>query len=418
MLLMLVATSMVVSSCDKEDDDDDNNNPGTQTVVLAGEINSDRTLSSDTIYKLDGYVVVNSGVTLNIEAGTIIKAELGTGTDASVLVITRGAKINAVGTAANPIVFTSVEDSITVGQKFGTNLTKNDISLWGGIIILGNAKVSAANGDTEAQIEGLPANSTFGVYGGSNDADDSGNFQYVSIRHTGTAIDDDNELQGLTLGGVGTATDISNVEVYASFDDGIEIFGGAVSLSNVLIAYANDDALDFDQNYSGTITNFYVIHEGGSGGNAAFEFDGPEGTTHTTGKFTVTNGTVKSLNSGLGRAGTLKSSAQGTINNTEFIDFTSWINVEGGSAITKFIAGDLKITNSQFDKSSLSGAVKPVKVDGTTGVSTLTPADSLAVIAAFELVANNNTATTSPTVGATINTFIGWTKADDEDLVD
>ncbi len=416
MLLMLLAASFAITSCDKDKNNDDND-PQTETVVLAGQINNDRTLSSDTIYELDGYVVVGNNATLTIEPGTIIKAQTGTNTDATVLVITRGAKINAVGTADKPIIFTSVEDNITVGQKFGTNLTKDDIQLWGGIIILGSANISAGDGDTETQIEGLPANSVFGLYGGNNNADNSGKIQYVSIRHTGTAIDDDNELQGLTLGGVGSGTEISHVEIYASFDDGIEIFGGTVNVNNIVVAYANDDAIDLDMNYSGTITNFYVIHEGGGAGNSAFEFDGPEGSTYTSGKFTVTNGTVKSVNNGNGRAATLKSAAQGTISNTTFLNFSRWVTVEGQSSIDNFIASDLKLTNCKFENASLTGVVTPVKVDGS-GNSTLALVDSVAVITAFELSANNNTASTSVTGFANISVFAGWTKSGNEGLID
>jgi hypothetical protein len=401
-LLMLLAASFAMSSCNKDDDDD--KTPTTETVVLSGEITANRTLSADTIYNLDGYVVVNSGVTLNIEAGTIIKASLGTGTDATVLVITKGATINAVGTASKPIIFTSVEDNITAGQKFGTNLGKDDISLWGGIIILGNAKISATDGDTETQIEGLPANSTFGVFGGTNDADDSGNFQYVSIRHTGTAIDDDNELQGLTLGGVGTGTDISHVEVYASFDDGIEIFGGAVNVNNLLVAYANDDALDLDMNYSGTINNFYVIHEGGGAGNSSFEFDGPEGATYTSGKYTVSNGTVKSVG-GSGRAATLKSASQGTIQDCAFIGFNNWVTVEGGSAIANFLSGELEFNNCEFKVASLTGLVVANDSTQVSAVETV-------------FLAGTNTAVTTTTKGATISAFAAWTLADEQNLVD
>ncbi len=405
MMLVVLAATVTFSSCKKDDEGD--GDPQTSTVVLSGEYTTDRQLSSDTIYELDGYVIFNGGATLRIEPGTIIKAHTGTGTDATVLVIARGSKIEAVGNANNPIIFTSVEDNIEVGQKFGTNLGKDDISLWGGVIILGNAKISAQDGDTETQIEGLPANSTFGLYGGTNDADDSGELRYVSIRHTGTSIALDNELQGLTLGGVGTGTQINYVESYASFDDGIEIFGGAVNLNHVVVAYANDDALDFDQNYSGTVNNFYVIHEGGSAGNSAFEFDGPEAATYTTGMYTVSNGTVKSVG-GNGRAATLKSNSQGTIQDCAFIGFTSWVTVEGGDANTNYLDGDLEIINCQFVAASLDGLVK------SNGGSV----DSLAIDAAFQLVAAGNTSVTTTTIGATLSAFAGWSLAEEQNLID
>lgn len=413
-LLVMLAVSVTITSCKKDDEDDDT--VETQTVVLSGQITANRTLSADTIYELAGYVVVDNGATLTINEGTIIKGREGSGAAASALIIARGANININGTANKPVIFTSVLDNIAVGQKFGTNLEKGVSGLWGGLIVLGNATVSVGDGDTEGQIEGIPAEYTFGLYGGSDDADGSGSISYVSIRHSGTELRPNQELQGLTLGGVGTGTTISHVEIFGSSDDGIEIFGGSVNLSNVLITYCEDDGLDFDQNYSGTVTNFMVLHEGASGGNSAFEFDGPEGTTYTSGKFTVNNGTVKSLG-GSGRAATLKSAAQGTINNVTFIGFSSWINVEGGSAITNFIDGDLKLTNCKFDATSLTGGVRPVKVDAN-GVSTLTSSDSLAVVAAFELGANANTAAASPAGSADASVFASWTWTSNAGLLD
>lgn len=402
-LLLLMAASFAFTSCDKDDDGDDT--PETETVVLSGQINSNRTLSADTIYELAGYVVVDNGATLTINEGTIIKAREGSGAASSVLVIARGAKINANGTANNPIIFTSVLDNITVGQKFGTNLTKTNSGLWGGLIVLGNAKVSTTNGDTEGQIEGIPGEYTFGRYGGTNDADNSGSITYVSIRHSGTELVPDQELQGLTLGGVGNGTVINHVEVVASSDDGIEIFGGSVNLNDVVVTFCEDDGLDFDQNYSGTITNFLVLHEGASAGNSAFEFDGPEGSTYTTGKFTVTNGTVKSLNGGTGRAATLKSAAQGTINNTVFIGFPTWVSVEGGAANTNFQGGDLVFTNTQFVKSDLNGVIVSSDASLTATLQTI-------------LQGGTNTAVSAPTVGATQSAFASWTWTSNQNLLD
>jgi hypothetical protein len=402
-LLLLVATSVIVSSCSK--DEDNNDSKTTANVVLSGSINANRTLSADTIYELAGYVVVDSGATLTINEGTIIKAREGSGAAASALIIARGSKINAVGTSAKPIIFTSVLDNITVGQKFGTNLTKDNSSLWGGLILLGNAKVSTTAADTEGQIEGIPADYTFGLYGGTNDADNSGSLSFVSIRHSGTELKPDQELQGLTLGGVGSATTINHVEIFASSDDGIEIFGGAAVLSDILVVYCQDDALDFDQNYSGSISNFLVIHAGASAGNAGLEIDGPEGSTYTSGKFTLNNGTVKNPSSATGRAATLKSAAQGTINNVAFTGFTNWVSVEGGSANANFQSGELEFTNSQFVKSSIA--------------STITSSDSTLTAALNTILAGgSNTAVTTPTVGATQSVFASWTWASNANLLD
>lgn len=401
-MLVMLAVSLTITSCKKDDEKD---NTTTSNVVLTGSINQNRTLSADTIYEIGGYVVVDSGATLTINPGTIIKAREGSGAAASALIIARGAKINAVGNASQPIIFTSVLDNIEVGQKFGTNLTKDNTSLWGGLIVLGNAKVSTTAGDTEGQIEGIPADYTFGLYGGSNDADNSGKISYVSIRHSGTELKPDQELQGLTLGGVGSATEIDHVEIFASSDDGIEIFGGAAVLTDVLIVYCQDDGLDFDQNYSGSVSNFLVIHAGASAGNAGLEIDGPEGSTYTSGKFTLNNGTVKNPSNATGRAATLKSAAQGTINNVVFTGFTNWVSVEGGSANTNFQNGDLVFTNSQFVIGDINDAIVSSDTSLTAALRTI-------------LAGGTSTAVTTPTVGATQSAFASWTWASNANLLD
>ena len=291
---------------------------GSETVT--GDISSSTTWSASKIYVLEGRVIVRSSATLTIEPGTIIKAKEGTGTNASALIVERGAKIMAEGTASKPIIFTTVLDNIEVGQTSGTSLDENDRGKWGGLIILGNAPSSVENSDTEGQIEGIPANETYGKYGGSDANDNSGKLAYISIRHGGALIGAGNEINGLTLGGVGAGTSISNIEILSNVDDGIEFFGGTVNVTNLLIAYQDDDGIDIDQNYSGTIDNFYVVH-GGSGTDEGLEIDGPEGSTHTGGLFTLKNGTVKSSD-GKGSAGDLKSKAQGTIENVSFSGYS------------------------------------------------------------------------------------------------
>ena len=175
-------------------------------VVKTGFISTNETWVATQMYELQGKVVVQNGVTLTIEPGTIIKGQEGTGTNASALVIAKGGMIDAVGTATSPIIFTSVLDNIQEGQLTGTNLDENDQGKWGGIIVLGDAPISAADGDVLSQIEGIPVTDTYGAFGGSNVADNSGSMSYVSIRHGGALIGAGNEINGLTLGGVGTGT--------------------------------------------------------------------------------------------------------------------------------------------------------------------------------------------------------------------
>jgi hypothetical protein len=251
-------------------------------------ISESTTWTNDNIYVLNQKVVVPSGVVLTIQAGTIIKGTEGTGSLASALIVAQGGKLNAVGTATEPIIFTSINDNIEIGQTAGTNLDETNSGLWGGLIVLGYAP-SSFSGDVEVvQIEGIPADDTFGLYGGDNATDNSGVYKYISIRHGGALIGEGNEVNGLTLGGVGSGTVIENIEVVANVDDGIEFFGGTVNASNLLVWAQGDDALDIDQGYSGTIDNAVVIL--GANSDHAFEIDGPEGTA--TGSFTLRNSTI------------------------------------------------------------------------------------------------------------------------------
>lgn len=281
--------------------------------IVSGYLTGNVTWTADKIYEIAGKVVVDNNATLTIEAGTIIKGREGSGTLASALVVAQGGKIYANGTASLPIIFTSVLDNIKVGERVGTNLTETDAGLWGGVIVLGKAPVSAQDGDNLAQIEGIPTSDAFGAFGGSDPADNSGSMTFVSIRHGGALIGAGNEINGLTLGGVGNGTTISNIEVIGNLDDGIEFFGGTVNVSNVLVAFQGDDGIDIDMNYSGTVDNFVVIN--GSSSDEALEVDGPEGSTYTNGMFTLSNGTCYIYGSSNFSNGDFKSKAQGTVQN-------------------------------------------------------------------------------------------------------
>ncbi len=380
------------------------------TVQVSGAITTNTTWTADKIWILNGKVVVDNGATLTIEAGTIIKGAEGQETLASALVIARGAKLNAVGTAAQPIIFTSILDNIQIGQTAGTNLLRTDNEKWGGVAILGNAPISAQSGDTEARLEGLPVSENYSFYGGSVANDNSGTIAYISIRHGGISIGEGNELNGLTLGGVGSGTSISNVEIYATLDDGIECFGGTVNISNALVYFQGDDGIDLDMNYSGTISNFIVMHGDGIGTDEGLEIDGPEGSTYTTGKFTLSNGLVKSVGTTDGSPGDFKDKAQGNITNVTF-DYSSVggknIKIRAkydaacaqqADALTRLLSDDLVFTNS----SSPAASGNPLSVYNSSSTSTCsTAADQTAAEAKW---------TTG--TGGTVNTSdFSWTIA-------
>ncbi|WP_439153312.1 hypothetical protein [Winogradskyella sp.] len=353
LLIALVASTLVFTGCFKDDDTPiiieettivNNNNPNggddCPVVAVTGAISQSTTWTSDNIYQLNQKVVVGDGVTLTINPGTIIKGSAGTGSLASALIVARGGTLNAQGTADQPIIFTSTSDNITCGQTAGTNLDQDDRGLWGGLILLGNAPCSFSGDIPEAQIEGIPADDTFGLYGGTDPEDSSGALSYISIRHGGALIGEGNEINGLTLGGVGRGTLIDNIEVVANVDDGIEFFGGTVDASNLLVWAQGDDAIDIDQAYSGIVDNAVVVL--GDISDHAFEIDGPEGTLN--GAFTLRNATIigNSVTSN-GEYADYRSNAQGLTENIYAFGFPDGKDVEldNDGVATNYNNGDL-----------------------------------------------------------------------------
>lgn len=333
MILTIAAGSMLaITSCKKEGCTDpaalnynadikEKNDDGSciypytavDTVYVNGNITADETWVTGKTYILTTRVAVTSGATLTIEPGVIVKGEAGTGANATALIIARGAKLMALGTATEPIIFTSIADQIVPGEIASPNLSTSLDGLWGGVIVLGNAQISADA--ATIQIEGIPVSDPNGLYGGSDNADNSGVIQYISIRHGGSNIGEGNEINGLTLGGVGTGTVIDHIEVIANQDDGVEIFGGSVNLSDVIVINCGDDAIDTDQNWIGTLTNFIVINAG----DKSMELDGPEGAT-LPGNFTLTNGSIQ----GGGASGLVDNdpNTNGDLNNIFFFDLS------------------------------------------------------------------------------------------------
>jgi hypothetical protein len=290
----------------------------TTNVVISSNITSNTTWTANNVYELGGRITVLDGVTLTIEPGTVIKGQAGTGANATALLVARGGKINAVGTQFKPIIFTSVADEITpeqvgAGLFISPNLDPATQGLWGGVIILGKAPISASA--SEIQIEGIPTTDPNGLYGGNDVSDNSGVMKYVSIRHGGANIGNGNEINGLTLGGVGNGTTIENIEIVGNQDDGIEFFGGTVNVSNLLVWFSGDDAIDTDQAWAGTLNNFIVIC--GSATDHALEIDGPEGTLMAS--HTLRNGSIKG--SPEAELGDFRACPRGTFENIFFFDF-------------------------------------------------------------------------------------------------
>lgn len=390
--IALLSSAVFFSCIEGNDKPDIDLNPGAG-VVINSNITTNTTWETGKIYILSGRIAVTPGNTLTIQPGVIVKGEVGTGSNATALVVARGAKINAVGTASSPIIFTTVADEIKPGQIISPNLEPNLSGLWGGVIILGKAKGSFAGDVTEIQIEGIPPSDTNGLYGGTDDTDNSGVLKYISIRHGGANIGEGNEINGLTLGGVGSGTVIENVEVVANQDDGIEWFGGAVSVKNALVWNAGDDAIDTDQAWSGTLDNFIVIT--GSETDHALEIDGPEGSPIAA--HTIKNGTIKGNN--VSELGDFRDGARGTFENIYFFGFADPATTNG--------RGDLSLSGDKTLASFAGGTLKFIKLEATL-------ADGVALATVFK----NGTSASATLVAAGANTvgankavFANWTWA-------
>jgi len=219
--------------------------------VLSGQLTSDRTLDAGVTYFLDGTYSVQSGATLTIPAGTKIVADVETGEETSTyIVIQKGAAIDIQGSADNPVVMTSA------------NETPGD---WGGLVIAGDA--TTTNGvDATAEVGGI-------LYGGTNDTDSSGNIDYLVINYAGASINADSQFNGLTLYAVGSGTTIDWVAALNGTDDGIEYFGGTVSTNNYYSENNQDDSVDWTEGWNGTLTNAYILHTE-AGFSTAVEADG------------------------------------------------------------------------------------------------------------------------------------------------
>lgn len=220
----------------------------TSSVPVSGTINTSTTWTANNRYVLNEFVGVASGATLTIEPGTVIYG----GTTRATLFIQRGAKIIADGTARRPIVFTSA-------QRVGSRAQQD----WGSLVLLGNAPINVPVGF--AFLEGLPSETAYS-YGGTNASDSSGILRYVRLEFGGFPIVTNQEINGLTLGGVGSGTVIDYVEVLHNKDDGFEFFGGTVNARHLLGVAIADDGLDFDFGYSGSVQFVALVKRVPAGG--------------------------------------------------------------------------------------------------------------------------------------------------------
>lgn len=315
---------------------------------LSGTIKTNTVLKTGKTYLLKGFVYVAGGATLKIEPGVVIKGDKAS---KGSLIITRNGKIDAQGTAAAPIVFTSAEASPNYGD-------------WGGIILMGNSTNNGSYSGTTGlqEIEGGVNNSAgYGLHGGTDVADNSGIMKYVRIEYPGIAYQVNNEINGLTFGSVGSGTTIDYIQVYKSGDDSYEWFGGTVNCKH-LVAYAGtDDDFDTDNGFSGKVQYGIAfrdpaIYDVATGGTSnAFESDndanGSTATPTTAAVFsnmTLIGPKANSANppAGFGRGAHIRKNSSQSVFNSVFVGWNTGLRVDGKATAEHFINGNAQFQNN------------------------------------------------------------------------
>jgi len=360
--------------------------PGTtgETITLQGRINADTILRKANTYILKGLVYMVGNHTMTIEAGTTIKGSF-SGADVAALIITRGSKISAIGTASEPIVFTSASPNPQSGD-------------WGGIIILGKAPVNTAfNGITGLiQVEGGIDNANGDGLGGSGDAvapaaianDNSGTLQYVRIEFAGYAFQPDKEINSLTMAGVGSGTTIDHVEVVYAKDDAFEWFGGTVNCKYLIAYKTQDDDFDTDNGYSGKVQFGLIIRDSliaDISNSEAFESDNNASGTTTGPKTTAIFSNITAIG------------PRATLANVGSSLFRGGTHIRRNTGISIF-------------NSIIMGWPRGVEIDATTGTSTaLNIEDSTLRLRNITLAGNAVNTRFSGTAGATITNDAAFT---------
>ncbi len=347
LLFTLALSALFLASCSTDDTADitinntyNNGNGsgnGGDVVYLSGTYNVDLTLDANINYVINGPLIMTSGTTLTIPAGTTVQA-LASGPDVYIA-ISEGAQIMANGTANNPIVLTSNSSNPQAGD-------------WGGLILLGDAPINSVSGSatSTSEIGGLP-------YGGTDANDNSGTLRYVRVEYSGGSADGQTENNGISFYGVGNGTTVEYIEAYEGRDDGIEFFGGTVNVSNIIVINAQDDSVDWTEGFSGTLTDVYIKH--GADHDKGIEADGYNTDIGNNSspiffsKPNVTNLTIIGLGSTTGNeAVRLRAGTQGIFTNVLIDGFEEGFDLDGDSGNNPTGAGvisdDLQVTDATF----------------------------------------------------------------------
>jgi hypothetical protein len=377
------------------------------TVVnVTADITANTTWLTGRTYKLTGLIYVRNNATLTIQPGVIIKGL--TSVNGTALIITRGSKLNAIGTAANPIVFTSGK-TVAQGRQPGD---------WGGVILLGRAGFNTNNGVNN--IEGITANANT-EYGGGltpNDNDDSGTLKYVRIEFGGYVFSPNNEINGLTMGAVGRGTTIDYVQVSYTNDDAFEWFGGSVNCKH-LVSYRNlDDDFDTDNGYKGIVQYGLIVRDPSIADNPSvstsesFESDNnAAGTASGTGldttsgiftnitsvgpSFRATLAPTTTLAVGHERALRLRRATQLKVYNSIFMDFkSSIVFIDGTAAVGNANGGTLKFVNNIMAGAvgtTFTGGINPTSLNSFFSTNGNTTQASSAGLLTLPYNASTNT---------------------------
>lgn len=312
--------------------------PDANIIQVSGSISSNTTWTNTNKYILNGFVYVESGATLTIQEGTIIKGDK---PSKGTLIIKRGGMINAAGTASQPIVFTS-------NQPAGSR----DYGDWGGIIICGRAP---NNQPSDPTIEGGPD----AQFGGTDENDNSGTLKYVRIEFCGIAFQPNQEINGLTLGSVGRGTVIENIQISYSGDDSFEWFGGAVNAKRLIAFRGWDDDFDQDFGWQGKVQYALSLRDpniadqsssngfecdNDAAGNSASPYS--QGTWSNVSIFGPKANAATSFNSQYKRALHLRRNTQTRVFNSLFTGYPTGLYIDGNTTQANAENGDLMFRNN------------------------------------------------------------------------
>ncbi|MFY7965889.1 MAG: T9SS type A sorting domain-containing protein [Chitinophagaceae bacterium] len=339
--------------------DPQNTTYASTTVNVNDSITTNTVWTKNNVYKLQGLIYVTNNATLTIEAGTVVRGDDATAN--STLIITRGAKLYAVGTVSEPIVFTS--------NKAAGSRNPGD---WGGVVLLGRATYNGAGG--KANIEGIAAvpQTTFGGETTPNDNDNSGTLKYVRIEYGGYVFDTNKEINGLTLGAVGRGTTIDYVQCSYTNDDSFEWFGGTVNCAHLISYRGVDDEFDTDNGFSGSVQFCLGVRDpqlgdatwslaSGSSTSEGFESDNDAtGSTNSPitkaifsnmtfvgplrGDASSTN--LASIHPAFRRSARLRRNTQLKVINSILMDYPTGVFIDGSAAIANASAGTLIFANN------------------------------------------------------------------------